>query len=107
MSGSAIDPHVIASLVATGRAMKRTLFEAERDGKIKAEDVEGVAVQSLLRAVDRIAALPDERALTDDEVIVFGSSLIQVATAAVVLLDLLPLPSMSVMVAGFEMEKRN
>lgn len=62
------------------------------EGKVTQEGTITAAVGTMLRGMHRIAALPDDRDLTDDEVQEFQAALISIYCGAAYALTELPLP---------------
>lgn len=81
------------------------LSQAQRAGKMPKGEYarSGQCVAALLRGVDRIADLPDDRDLTEAEIELFQSGLLQIFACSGVLLDELPLPGIRVAVVGFDL----
>lgn len=94
-----------AFLVAMERVMEqnfRLLDQGVRDGKLSEDGRVGSMTMAMIRAIDRLAALPDERDLTDDEIDNFQACLIQIACNALCLLVELPFEGLAVVLAPFD-----
>ena len=98
------DPDVFLAFVGSLMTQHfRVLAQAEAEGHITGQDARaGTMTMGILRAVDRIADLPDDRDLTKDEEALFQSALWQIVANAACLLVELPMDQMVVMVAGFD-----
>lgn len=80
------------------------LDRAEAEGKLTSEARLGTLIQTVLRGIDRIAQLPDDRDLTQAESDILVASLVQVSSGAlaVIVESGLDPSAVPMIVAGFD-----
>lgn len=98
---------LLRALNDLARHYEQQMDTATRLGKVTVEERMGVAVATMMRHVDRITELPEDRDLTDTEVMELQASLLSIQVASTFLLDELPFPAMAATVAAFDMSKTN
>lgn len=96
---------VLAQVDHLAKQMLSQIHAALGRGSIQEGEEVGVLVSSLTRAIDRIADLPDDRDLSEDEITTLHAALLQQTAAGLALLQFLPLKDLPVMVAGFDLSR--